>query len=150
MAILRDRPYGNYNFLVDVGTGDSASIQAGFSEVVLPDAWVDVLEYRSGNDRESGVRKIPGRVHYGNLVLKRGVIGSLDLYTWWNAVRNGDVSAFRTVVVSLQSEDRAEIVLTWRLLRAWPVRYACSGLDAQGKITLVELLELAFERLEIE
>ena len=150
MAIVRERPYGNYNFLVDLGTGDSAGIQAGFSEVVLPDAWVDVIEYRTGNERESGARKIPGRVHYGNVVLKRGAIGSLDLYTWWNNVRNGDVSAFRTVSISLQTEDRMEIVLTWKLLRAWPVRYAFSSLDAQGKVTLVEMLELAFERMEIE
>lgn len=150
MAIVRERPYGNYNFLVDLGTGDSAGIQAGFSDVVLPDAWVDVIEYRTGNERESGARKIPGRVHYGNVVLKRGAIGSLDLYTWWNNVRNGDVSAFRTVSISLQTEDRTEIVLTWKLLRAWPVRYAFSSLDAQGKVTLVEMLELAFERMEIE
>jgi phage tail-like protein len=111
---------------------------------------VDVIEYRTGNERESGARKIPGRVHYGNVVLKRGAIGSLDLYTWWNSVRNGDVSAFRTVSISLQTEDRTEIVLTWKLLRAWPVRYAFSSLDAQGKVTLVEMLELAFERMEIE
>jgi len=150
MAIVRERPYGNYNFLVDLGTGDGAGIQAGFSDVVLPDAWVDVIEYRTGNERESGARKIPGRVHYGNVVLKRGAIGSLDLYTWWNNVRNGDVSAFRTVSISLQTEDRTEIVLTWKLLRAWPVRYAFSSLDAQGKVTLVEMLELAFERMEIE
>ena len=150
MAIVRERPYGNYNFLVDLGTGDSAGIQAGFSEVVLPDAWVEIIEYRTGNERESGVRKIPGRVHYGNVVLKRGAIGSLDLYTWWNNVRNGDVSAFRTVSISLQTEDRTEIVLTWKLLRAWPVRYSFSSLDAQGKVTLVEMLELAFERMEIE
>jgi phage tail-like protein len=150
MAILRERPYGNYNFLVDLGTGDGVGIQAGFSEVVLPDAWVDVIEYRSGNERESGARKIPGRAHYGNVVLKRGAIGSLDLYAWWNNVRNGDVSALRTVSISLQTEDRTEIVLTWKFLRAWPVRYVFSGLDAQGKVTLVEILELAFERMEIE
>jgi phage tail-like protein len=150
MATFRERPYGNYNFLVDLGTGDSASVQAGFSEVVLPEAWMEVIEYRVGNEHESGVRKIPGRVHYGNVVLKRGAIGSLDLYQWWNDVRNGNISAYRTVSISLQTEDRTGIVLTWRLLRAWPVRYKFSSLEAQGKMALVEMLELAFERLEME
>ncbi len=150
MATFRDRPYGNYNFLVDLGTGDSASVQAGFGEVILPEAWMDVIEYRAGNEHESGVRKIPGRVHYGNIVLKRGAIGSLDLYQWWNDVRNGDISAYRTISISLQTEDRTGIVLTWKLLRAWPVRYKFSSLEAQGKVALVEMLELAFERLEME
>ena len=33
MAIERDNPYGTFNFLVDIGTGDTQSIKAGFQEV---------------------------------------------------------------------------------------------------------------------
>ena len=150
MAVLREKPYSNYNFLVDLGTGDSGSPQAGFCEVILPYAAVDVIQYRSGNDKESGVRKIPGRAHYGNVIFKRGVIGSLDLYQWWNEVRNGNVNSARTVTVQLQNEDHTEIVLVWKFMRAWPVRYEFSPLDAKGKETLIESLELAFERMEME
>ena len=150
MAVLRDKPYSNYNFLVDLGTGDPNSVQAGFAEVILPYAAVDVIQYRSGNDKESGVRKIPGRANYGNVIFKRGVIGSLDLYQWWSEVRNGNVNSARTVTVQLQNEDHTEIVLVWKFLRAWPVRYEFSALDAKGKETLIESLELAFERMEME
>lgn len=150
MAIFRDKPYSNYNFLVDLGTGDSGSPQAGFAEVILPYAAVDVIQYRSGNDKESGVTKIPGRAHYGNVIFKRGVIGSLDLYQWWNDVRNGNVKSARTVTVHLQNEDHTDVVLTWKFIRAWPVRYEFSALEAKGKETLIESLELAFERMEME
>jgi phage tail-like protein len=149
MAVTRERPYSNYNFLVDLGTGDPGSFQAGFSEVILPPATIDVIEYRSGNEKESGVRKIPGRARYGNVIFKRGVIGSLDLYSWWNDTRNGNIS-LRTVTVELQNEEHTAVVLTWKFLRAWPTRYEFSPLDAQGKDTLIEILELAFERLEME
>jgi phage tail-like protein len=149
MAVERERPYSNYNFLVDLGTGDSTSFKAGFSEVILPPATIDVVEYRSGNEKESGVRKIPGLTRYGNVTLKRGAIGSLDLYSWWNDTRNGNIS-LRTVTVELQNEDHTAVVLTWKFLRAWPTRYEYSPLDAQGKDTLIEILELAFERLEME
>ena len=30
MAEFRERPYGQFNFLVDLGSGDTASAQAGF------------------------------------------------------------------------------------------------------------------------
>ena len=40
--------------------------------------------------------------------------------------------------------------MTWKFLRAWPTRYDFSCLDAQGKDTLSEILELAFERMEME
>jgi phage tail-like protein len=78
------------------------------------------------------------------------VIGSLDLYKWWNQVRNGDLSAYRTVIIQLQNEDRSATVLMWKLTRAWPVRYRFSNLDAKEKNVLIEILELAFERIDIE
>lgn len=150
MATMRERPYGNFNFLVDLGTGDTSSVQAGFSEVVLPEAFVEVVEYRSGNMKENGLVKVTGVEHYTNLVLKRGVIGSLDLYQWYDEVRNGDQGALRNVTVQLQSEDHSAVVLTWKFLRARPVKYQFGPLDAEGKHILVEYLELAFERMEME
>ena len=150
MAIFRDTPYGNCNFLVDLGIGDPHAVQAGFAEVLLPEASVDVIEYRNGNEKESGARKIPGRARYSNVVLKRGVIGSLDLYQWLDEVRDGDVGARRTVVIHLLNEDRSATVLTWKLVRAFPVSYTFSNLDARGQEPLLEMLELAYERLEME
>jgi phage tail-like protein len=150
MAVLRDRPYSNYNFLVDLGTGNTEGPEAGFSEVILPAATIDVIEYRSGNEKESGTRKIPGRAHYGNVIFRRGAIGSLNLYKWWDDTRNGDIHSFRTVTVQLQNEEHTDVVLTWKFLRAWPTKYEFSPLNAQGKDTLLETLEVAFERLEME
>jgi phage tail-like protein len=149
MAVLRDRPYGNFNFLVDFGSGVEGS-EAGFSEVLMPEASIDVIEYRNGNDKESGVRKIPGRAHYGNVTLKRGVIGSLNLYQWFNQIRDGDANGYRTVVIQLQNEDHTQIVMTWKLLRAWPARYKSPDLNGKGQDVAMEELELAYERLEIE
>lgn len=146
MAVTRDRPYSNFNFLVDLGAG----AVEGFSEVILPASSIEVIQYRNGTEKESGVRKIPGRAHYDNVIFKRGVIGNLNLYQWWNQVRNGDTNSHRTVTVQLQNEEHTDIVLTWKFLRAWPTRYEFSPLNGQGKDTLIETLELAFERMEME
>src|SRR6185436_16131439 len=43
MAVFRDRPYTNFNFLVDIGTGNTDGADAGFEEVHLPDVWLDVI-----------------------------------------------------------------------------------------------------------
>jgi phage tail-like protein len=150
MAVLRDRPYCNFNFLVDLGSGDTEGPNAGFEEVVLPEVWVDVIEYRNGNDRENSVRKLTGLEHCGNLVLKRGVIGSLDLYRWYDDVRNGNAQTLRTVTIQLQNEDHTAIVQTWRLLRARVVRLKWGPLHARSKEVAVEYAELACERVELE
>lgn len=150
MAIQRNDPYKNFNFLVDLGTGKTDGLEAGFSEVILPETWVDVIEYRTGSDKVSSTRKLPGRPHYGNVILKRGVIGALDLYQWLNQIRNGDLSARRNVTVQLQNEDRTEVVLTWKFLRAWPARYSFSPLEGKGNEALIETLELAFDTFEMD
>ncbi len=150
MAVLRERPYSNFNFLVDLGTGESESVQAGFEEVILPELSIELIEYRNGNEKGSGVRKMPGLVKSSDVTLKRGVIGSLDLYQWIDQVRKGDGNPYRTVVISLQNEDRSAIVLTWRLRNALPVKYGFSNLNAKGNDVLIEELVLAYETLEIE
>jgi phage tail-like protein len=150
MAVLRERPYSNFNFLVDIGTGTTDGPEAGFEEVILPEVWLDVIEYRNGNEKENSVRKLTGLDHCGNTLLKRGVIGSLNLYQWYNEIRNGNQQAFRTVTIQLQNEDHTSIVQTWKLLRARLVRLKWGALNAKGKEVLVEYVELACERLEME
>jgi phage tail-like protein len=150
MAVTRDRPYCRFNFLVDLGTGDTASVDAGFEEVILPEVWVDVIEYRTGNQKENSVRKITGLEHCGNVTLKRGVIGSLNLYQWYNDVRNGGTNSLRTVRIQLQNEDRSEIVQTWTLMRARVVKITSPTLNAKGTDVAIESVELACERLELE
>ena len=111
---------------------------------------VTVAEYRNGNERENSVRKIAGLSRCPDVTLRRGVIGSLDLYRWLDQVRNGDQSALRTVTVQLQNEDHTEVVQTWKLLRAQVVRHTSGPLHARGGDVAMEELVLAYERLEME
>ena len=101
-------------------------------------------------DGQLEARKLPGRAHTDNVVLRRGITGDLDLYRWWDAVRNGEPNTQRTVTIALLSEDRATVALTWRLLRAWPAAISFGPLRGLGQEVAIESLELAYERLELE
>ena len=150
MAVLRDRPYAQFNFLVDLGTGDTDGPEAGFAECSTISTSIDVIEYRNGNDRENNPRKLNGLGRVGDVTLRRGVIGSLGLYQWLDQVRNGDPGAMRTVVIRLMSEDHTAVVMTWKLLRARPIKYTTGPLNAKGTDVALEELTLACERLEME
>jgi phage tail-like protein len=149
MAVLRAQPYGDQHFLVDLGTGNTGP-ESSFSEVIIPGISIDVIEYRTGGDKENGVRKLPGLVKNGDVTLKRGIIGSLNLYDWINDVRNGDANARRTVTIQLLSEDLTTVAVTWKLLRAWPVKYTGPQLNGKGTDVAMEEIVLAYERLEME
>jgi phage tail-like protein len=150
VAVLRDRPYAQFNFLVDLGTGNTDGPEAGFQECSEIGMSVDVIEYRNGNERENNVRKLTGLTRVGDVTLKRGIIGSLDLYDWLDQIRNGDAAAYRTVLIQLQNEDHTQVVQTWRLLRARIVKHVSGPLNAKGNEVAMEQLTLAYERLELE
>ena len=150
MAVLRDLPYGQFNFLVDLGTGDTAGPEAGFQECSEIGMSVDVIEYRNGNDKANNVRKLTGLARVNDVTLRRGIIGSLNLYQWLDQIRNGDAAAYRTVVIQLMSEDHSQAVQTWKLLRARIVKHTSGPFNAKGTDVAMEELTLAYERLEMD
>lgn len=146
MAVQRDRPYAGMNFHVDLGLGDGPD--AGVSEVLFPAARLQLNEYRNGNDKVLEATKLSTLTHYDNLVLRRGVIGSLAWYQWWNEARNGG-DARRNITVTLLDEQ-GNPAMSWRFLRARPAGYLTSPLDAVDAETVFETLEIAFDRFEVE
>jgi T4-like virus tail tube protein gp19 len=128
MAVARDTPYAQFNFLVDLGTGNTDGPQAGFQECSAIGMHLEVIEYRNGNDRSNEVRKLTGLARADDVTLRRGIIGSLDL----------------------QSEDHSQAVQSWKLLRARIVKHTSGPLNAKGNGIAIEELTLAYERLELE
>ncbi len=151
MAVLRDNPYGTFNFLVDLGTGDTGSIQAGFQEANGLNIEVTSAEYRNGNDRVNHVRKVNGIYKVGDITLRRGLMGALDLYQWIDQVRTGDQAAKRNITIQLRDESGQNTVMTWRLLNARPMRYTAPSFNAKGGTEVaIEELVLSCEDLQIE
>lgn len=150
MAVLRDRPYATFNFLVDLGTGNADGPEAGFQEISGIGMEVSVAEYRNGNSKENNVQKLTGLSKFDNITLRRGIIGSLDLFAWLNDIRNGNQNALRTVTIQLQNEDHTGVVQTWKLLRARIVKHISGPLHAKGSDVAMEEIVLAYERLELE
>ncbi len=150
MTVQRERPYVQFNFLVDLGTGNTEGPQAGFQEISAIGTEVTVSEYRNGNSRENNVMKITGLNKATDVTLKRGVIGTTDLYQWLDQIRNGDQNAMRTVTIQLQNEDHTQVVQTWKLLRARIIKHTSGPMNAKGTDVAMEELVLAYERLEME
>ena len=150
MAVKRDRPYAQFNFLVDLGAGGTDGPEAGFQECSEIGMSVDVIEYRNGNEKENGVRKLTGLARYPDVTLRRGIIGSLDLYQWLDDIRNGNQMAVRTVTVRLMNEDHTAVVQEWKLLRARIIKHVSGPFNARASDVAMEELTLAYERLEME
>jgi phage tail-like protein len=91
--------------------------------------------------------RLPKRVSYSNLVLSRGfVIGSL-----LNIEFNVAMSLFKfvpsNVMVTLLNEDGIPLS-AWLFLKAYPVKWATSDLDAGQEQLVIDTLELAYTRMQ--
>lgn len=135
-------PQENFRFLVEI---DGISF-ASFNQVMMPGGEAQVIEYREGSDPVSRTRKLPGPVHYDNLVLIRGVSAGNELYQWWKSVVDGNVQR-RNLSVVLLDEERNP-VKRWSFTQAWPSAYRISELDSQRGEVLSEILEITFEEME--
>ena len=151
MATERNNPYGTFNFLVDLGNGDTTSIKAGFQEVTGLSVEVTSADYRNGNDGVNHPRKVNGVYKVGDITLKRGLMGATDLYQWIDQVRTGDLTAQRNITIQLRDETGTQTVFTWRLKNARPMKFTGPSLNAKtGTDVAIEELVLSCEDLSIE
>ncbi|MGN6526328.1 MAG: phage tail protein [Burkholderiaceae bacterium] len=130
MATQRNNPYGAFNYLVSLGTGDESSVIAGFSDVSGLGTEINYSEYRNGNDPVGTVHKIANTFKQDDVTLKRGLIGSLDLFQWIKDVREG-ADGRRSVTITLLDEARNPVA-TFRLVNAQPKKWVGPTLAAKG------------------
>ncbi|MBL8160913.1 MAG: phage tail protein [Anaerolineae bacterium] len=150
MAIERDNPYAAFNFLVDLGTGDTESIKAGFQEVTGLNNEITLVDYRNGNERANHVRKVSTLYKVGDITLKRGMMGATDLWEWVTTARNGSQQG-RNITIQLRDETRENTVMTWKLTNARPMRYTAPAFNAKSASDVaIEELVLSCEDLNIE
>jgi phage tail-like protein len=141
--MARNDPLGNYRFRLEI----DGMAAAGFSEVTIGAAIVETIDYREGNEPPR-VRKLPGLRKSGNLVLKRGVTHSMDLYDWFKQVVQGQVTAARrdiaVVVLDETGADQARFIVS----EAWPLKYEAGQLNAKNTEVFIESLEIVNEGIE--
>jgi phage tail-like protein len=132
MAIEREDPYGAFNFQVTIVPQSGGEIRAGFSDVSGLSTDISYAEYREGSDPSNAPRKIPNTYKAGDVTLKRGLIGSLNLWEWVQATRQGDPKSRADVVVQLMAEDGSGPVAQWNLTGARPSKWNGPTLAAKG------------------
>jgi len=134
MPTFRENPYGAFNYIVNLGgtqgDGSTGTIIGGFSDVSGLGVDVSYSEYRNGNEKFNTARKIPNTHKLDDVTLKRGLVGSDDLFAWLKTVRDGTADP-RQVTITLLDEAR-QPVASWSLRNAQPKKWVGPTLAAKG------------------
>ena len=139
----RNDPYRNYQFLVEI----DGIIQAGFSEMTILNSSQDTIENYEGSDQLI-IHKTPGVVTYGNIILKRGMTETMELYNWHKQVKDGGKDDYRRNMVIILMNEKLEQVGCWKFFNAKPHKYDAYGLKSEGSEITIENLEIFYEGMK--
>jgi len=108
---------------------------------------ISLVTHREGGQLLHSHR-LPDIINYDNLVLKRGVTVGSPLTIEFNAAMTLFKFAPSNVLVTALNEDKVPLA-GWMFIRAFPVRWTTSDLDASGKNVMIETMELAYARMQV-
>lgn len=89
--------------------------------------------------------KIPGRLKWGDVTLKRGVTSSMDIWKWRKQVEDGQVEQARCNGSIIMYDQTLKPVARWDFQRAWPTKVSGPTPKADGNEIGLEELTIAHE-----
>jgi phage tail-like protein len=99
----------------------------------------EILEYAEGGNNDF-VYKLPGRVKFPNLVLKRGVTDQKKLLEWfWDTRSKPELATVKLTLVDTTGKKAR----MWAFENAYPVKWAGPNLNAGSDSAATETLEIA-------
>ena len=107
----------------------------------------EVVEHKIVNPDtgETIVQKIPGRLTWTEVTLKRGVTSSIDVWDWRQQVIEGKVDDARTNCSIIAYNQSNEEIARWNFDNAWPSKVTGPDMDAGGTDYMVEEMTIVHE-----
>ena len=91
--------------------------------------------------------KFPDRIDYGNLVLERGMVVGSPLNVEFNAAMSLFKFYTSNVLITLFGEEKIPLA-AWLFMKAFPVKWSTSDLNAKEKSLVIDTMELAYARMQ--
>jgi phage tail-like protein len=101
---------------------------------------VETKDYMEGGLNDY-VHKLPTRVKYPNVVLKRGITHETALLDWFEAARANYPRGWQQVTIHLLGPG-AVPVRAWQFMDAYPVKWTGPNLNASSNQIATETLEM--------
>jgi phage tail-like protein len=126
--------YSAYRFWIEI----DMVTEAAFSECSGLQAETEIFEWEEGGQNAYKYR-LPGRVKYPNLVLKRGIASS-DLWSWYHKTIQGTIQRRNVSIVLYGYDGKREV--RWNIAEALPVKWTGPTFKAGSTEAAVETIEL--------
>jgi phage tail-like protein len=131
------------------GVEFQGSVVGAFRECTGMGSEQEVVEYKaSGSKGESVIHKVPGRLKWNNIVLKRGITDAMDMWKWRGQVEKGQIDDARKNGSIVMFNQKGEEVARWDFIKAWPSKLTGPTANANNNEVGIEEMELTVEGYE--
>jgi len=137
-------PLVSFHFAVDI----QGVVQGFFTECSGLGSETEIVEHKVVKDGVEVVMKIPGRLKWENIVLKRGITSNMDIWTWRKQVETGDVSGARRDGSIVMFDQTLSEVARWNFIRGWPSKVTGPSVKSDSNEIGVEELTITHEYIE--
>ncbi len=141
----REDPLLGFNFAIDV----SGAVKGYFTEVSGLGSENDIVEQKVVNEKGVEVTlKIPGRLKWGDITLKRGITSNLDIWDWRKQVEDGKITDARKNGSIIMLDRELKEAARWNFTNAWPSKVSGPAPKADGNEIAIEELTIVHEFIE--
>jgi phage tail-like protein len=138
-------PAPEFRFYIEI----DGLVEGAFAECSGLRAEREIISHKEGGINNY-VHKLPGRISYGDITLRKGVMFSIELWDWFaKGMDNGKVKKRDFTIY--QHSSYFNIPARWyHVKKAFPVNWEGSNLRTDSNSLSMESLTLTFDTLEVE
>ena len=106
----------------------------------------EVVEYKASGEKGAYViKKVPGRMKWNNITLKRGITDAMDMWKWRQLVEEGKVEEARKNGSITMYDQKQTAIARWTFVNAWPSKLTGPSANAGTNEVAIEEMEITHE-----
>jgi phage tail-like protein len=130
-----------YQFGIEVG----GTVTGYFQELGGINSESEVIEFKVTHEGKDFIQKMPGRIKWGDVTLKRGITANLQIWEWRQQVEEGKMKDARKNCSILLYDRNMQVAARWDFVNAWPSKVAGPDMKADGNEYGIEEMTIVHE-----
>jgi phage tail-like protein len=139
---LTEDPLLGFNFMLEL----EGAVAGYFTECSGIGSEHEVVEQKTVDKQgHELIRKIPGRLKFTDITLKRGITSDMQIWEWRDMAVQGKItSARKNCTITMLSREYKPVAI-WHFANAWPSKVTGPSLKADSNEIGVEELTIVHE-----
>ena len=145
MSTTNEDPLVGFSYGIDV----AGTIAGFFTKCEGLGSTTAVVEHKVVDPQgRDAVKKVPGRLEWGDITLSRGITSNMDFWKWRKQVEDGKVAEARKNGSIIMYDQALKEVARWDFVNGWPSKLEGPSLSSEGNEVSVESLTIVHEGIE--